>query len=281
MKMKNNKLLLLLILLVAVLPGAALAKQFSGTNFPNPPTAESHPNILFVGNSLTYMNGDMPEVLAALCKTMNIRCCINEHTVGGCTLARFANPAREGQNLETVLKKGVWDCVVLQGNSVEAISAEPMFAELRPAVITLDKKIKQYNPNCKTVLFSTVAHVDTLEKTAEIYANYKKVGAEIGAMVVPCGPAWLKLGPNNDRKKIEFLFATKTNPKDRKHPSPYGALLNAYVFYGALFGKDPKDIHVAVAVNGKPAEAKIADRLKAAAQQTLIECNLLKPKDSK
>ena len=281
MKIKNSKLFLLLIMLVAVLPGASFARQFSGTNLPHPPTAESHPNILFVGNSLTYMNGDMSEVLATLCRAMHIRCCINEHTVGGCTLARFANPAREGKNLETVLKKGVWDYVVLQGNSVEAISAEPMFTDFRPALIALDKKIKQYNPNCKTVLFSTVAHVDTLEKTAEIYANYKKAGTEIGAMVVPCGPAWLKLGPNNDRQKIEFLFATKTNPKDLKHPSPYGTLLNAYVFYGALLGKDPKDINVAVAVNGKPADAKIADLLKAAAQQTLIECNLLKPKGSK
>jgi hypothetical protein len=126
-------------------------------------------------------------------------------------------------------------------------------------------------------LFATVAHIDDPEGTTQdIYNEYKKVGNQIGALVVPAGLAWRKFASTTvEPTKINFLYIDPI--VDKKHPSSYGVLLNAYVFYGALFGGYTTDLQgfpIVYSTNENLDPTMVAS-LKLAAQQTLIDNNIL------
>ncbi len=253
------------------------ADVFHSSKLRNIPADDTRPNILFVGNSLTMWKGGLPEKLAQIAKANGLKCCIEEFTIGGRSLSQMLKE----EELDTIIKMGLWDYIVLQGHSEEAVSSYPKFKGFRPAVLEFAKRIKTSNPKCKILLYATFPHVDKPETAEEIHRNYLDVGKEIGAIVVPCGPAWMKFAPTKEEpKKFNFLYEYERNPKDIKHPSTYGVLLNAYVFYGAIFGKHPSTLAADPALDGSDSknDAKVVESLKVAADDVLIEVKILNAK---
>lgn len=246
----------------------ASGHPYSNTTFENPPTQELRPNVLFVGNSLTFWSGGLPESLTDLASALKLKASFQEHTIGGRSFYQYV----DSSDLEAVLKMGLWDFVVLQGNSVEAVPEDNKFKSFEPSIKTINEKIKKYNPECKVLLFSTVFPKPDIDRSMEVYLNYKKAAQSIGAIVVPVGPAWLKISGKTP-EAADFLFS------DKKHPSAYGKMLNTYLFYGAIFNKYPEEINVPTPTHGnKKMDDTILTNLKTIAQQTLIENGILQSK---
>jgi hypothetical protein len=216
---------------------------------------QSGDNVLFIGNSLIYYSGGLNNRLFDFTKKMNIPCSINSSTIGASTVSQHV----EDSTLERLFinNKGSFTKVIFQGQSGEAISTnqnDTTLLKFKSSVRAMAEKIRLYNPNCKIFLFAHASSSFDIEKTKTIYENYKDIGDKIGAIVVPAGQAWLNFisaGGN-----IHSLFF------DNKHPSEAGRDLNACVFYGVLFGRNPQELPVK-----KP--------IKDAAEKTLIEYGFL------
>lgn len=268
------RLLYLFLFYFTIFSNPLCAHLYNEAHFLNPPTEKTRPyNILFVGNSITFWSGGLPEALTDLTLSMKIKTNIQEHTEGG----RFFFQHAENKNLETVLKIGLWDYVVLQGNTSEAIPTDPHFNTFSPSLRILHDKIKQHNHSCKIILFSTTpADKKKLALSSIIHENYTKIGMELNVVVAPVGLAWIKFsGLQDTDPSTNILF------DDEKHPSVYGKMLNTYLFYGILFNKNPKEISIPTPqYKNKALDPKLIKSLKEIAFQTLVEQGLLRNDNS-
>ncbi len=176
--------------------------------------------VLLVGNSYTDMNGGLDVVLGKLApasKTTRI-------TVGGYRLEQFASEAR----VRDALAGHAYDVVVLQEQSQTPV----MFThDFREGALALDRQIRA--AGARTALLMTWERPDSVRHgvtTANLAAAYRRVGAEIGATVVPAGVAFARA--LRERPKLALAI-------EDGHPTPQGTYLAACVLYGALFETSP------------------------------------------
>jgi hypothetical protein len=185
-------------------------------------TAAKSIRLLFIGNSLTYVN-DLPAELQAM---------VAAAYPSGPAL-RFASVTPGGYTLQkhwsvgmaaAKIAEGHWDYVVVQEQSqVPFTDQEQMFRYAR----LFDKEIKRVG--AKTVLYMTFPLKKKFiegDKLPEIYAS---LGKELGAIVVPVDVAWheaAKLDP-----QIVLYKA------DGVHPAAAGTYLAACCFAQTLWGK--------------------------------------------
>jgi len=179
--------------------------------------------VLFIGNSLTFFN-KMPDMVKYLAghapKPLDIE--VDSHTAGGATIERhWVN----GEALKKI-RRGGWTYIVLQGQSVEALTnKEGLFKHIR----LFDGEIRK--SGAKTLLYMTWALQKSPQDQQGITDAYDEIGKEIGARVIPVGVArenLLKLKPD-----ASFYLP------DGKHPSPQGTYLAACLFYTMLSGHSP------------------------------------------
>ncbi len=199
-------------------------------------------NILFIGNSYTYYN-DMPTALFEnIVESAGYRVRITSITVGGYTLAQFANPSDEhGAKVAKALNGSKkYDYVILQEQSVLPASNTP--EKFYSAVRTLTAKIKEIGAT--PILYSTWGR-KTGSETLSIYgwtnesmtwklaSAYQSIGDELGIKVAHAGLAFFDVYTGND--KIELY-----NP-DSTHPSYAGSYLAASTLFAAIFEADPTE----------------------------------------
>lgn len=186
--------------------------------------------VLFIGNSLTFYN-DLPEMVRYLGEhaVPPLPMDVDSITVPGATLKRHWE---KGEALKSI-REGGWSCVVLQGQSLEAVTdQEGFFAHVR----LFDAEIRK--GGAKTLLYMTWALQKAPQDQQRLTDAYHKIGGEIGARVVPVGVAresLLKLRP-------EAPIYTQ----DGKHPSPQGTYLAACLFHAILSGQSPKGLPVEI-----------------------------------
>jgi hypothetical protein len=177
-------------------------------------------HVLFIGNSLTYVN-DLPAMIASMAAAKGDELTIDRNLVGGATLEKHW---QEGKALAKI-KAEHWDYVVLQDLSTEAYTnREAMFKNGR----LFDAEIRK--AGARTMLYMTWALETAPEKFPVIEEAYTSLGKELTATVVPVGAAWHKL------TAVEGKPAIQLYKPDHKHPAPAGTYLAACVFYRALFG---------------------------------------------
>ena len=94
--------------------------------------------ILFVGNSYTYYS-DMPQALfAPMAARAGLDCEVTSVTVGGCTLARFADAAdAPGQKLREAIAGEHYDLVVLQEHGTQPVRHFDTFEKSVAALLDL------------------------------------------------------------------------------------------------------------------------------------------------
>jgi hypothetical protein len=251
---------------VMALMVACGAPQATPTQVPPIETAPVIPNataaptrVLFVGNSLTFVN-DLPEIFAELAESGGHSVEVGMSAQGGQTLAgHAASPSTH----EKITGQG-WNFVVLQEQSkIPAIAAQRS-EQMVPAVRLLDGKITENGAG--TVLYMTWASRDGLPGAgfedyaamqAGIEAGYLEVAGEIGAMVAPAGAAW--------RRAMERKAELELWQRDGIHPSPEGTYLAACVFYATLLGTSPEG---ASYLDGLPEET--ARFLQSVAAETVL-----------
>jgi hypothetical protein len=187
-----------------------------------PKPAAKQVRVLFIGNSLTYVN-DLPAELRAIVAAgypsgTSLRS--EQITPGGCTLQKHWNDGKAAAKIAS----GHWDYVVLQEQSqMPYLDRQQTFHYAG----LFDQEIKK--AGAKTVLYMTFPLKKKFDEGDPMPDVYTALGKELGAIVVPVDVAWheaAKLDPNL------VLFAD-----DGVHPAPAGTYLAACCFAEALMGK--------------------------------------------
>lgn len=247
-----RRVLLLLLLLFSACGGASTADcGRAGAGRPQ--------NVLFVGNSYTFVN-NLPGTFAKLA-------CSGGHLVraemiayGGWTLADHVR----SKETQRVLSNTRWDVVVLQEQSlIPALEGKRMDLMV-PASRLLVGRIRA--AGAKPVFFMTWGYRkgmpgeglgDYAEMQAKLADGYRAVARDVGAEVAPVGLAWQAALNRNP--------ALDLWDRDGSHPTPAGTYLAACVFYAVIFGQSP----VGIGYNGGLRDA-MARTLQAFAAETVF-----------
>ena len=178
--------------------------------------------ILFIGNSLTYVN-DVPGIVAAFAESSGLPAPVCRSVVAG------------GFSLEDHWEKGAaqkalaedrWDFVVLQ----QGPSASP---EGRGLLI---RYARRFDPlirraGARPALFMVWPSVERRRDFGSVADSYRLAAADIGAVLLPAGDAW--------RLAEKKAPGVKLYSADGLHPTAAGSYLAAAVIFAGLFDRDP------------------------------------------
>ena len=177
--------------------------------------------ILFIGNSYTYFN-DLPGTLQAMAKAGNVAVEVRSVVAGGATLEQHWNE----RGTVDLIRRGAWDFVVLQEQSLLPIQRP---RDLITYGTHFGKVIRA--SKARPVLYLTWSRKGRPTAQDSLNRAYLQLAREIGATIVPVGPAW---------RELERLDGSvDLYAEDGSHPSPLGSLVAASAFHRVLFGTLP------------------------------------------
>ncbi len=191
------------------------------------PAADPVARVLFIGNSLTYVN-ELPRAYAAIGASAGHPVEVGMIASGAATLAMHRRDPRVAE----ALKDGRWDIVVLQDQSSRP-AADPAATVADAAA--LGKAIRA--AGAVPVMYLTWGLADpgtqrpsgTMQRM--LARAYGEAARAAGGRVAPVGSAWMRA---SQARSGLALFSD-----DGVHPAPAGTYLAACVFYRALHGPDP------------------------------------------
>jgi len=192
-------------------------------------------NVLFIGNSHTYLN-QMPRMLVALvdAEDRGFELKAKQSTGKGVSLEWHWNnpPTRE------MIASRRWDYVVLQDRSGGPLEALVSFQR---HVRLLDEEIKKQS--ARTMLYMTWANRNRPETQTLLADAYANVARELDAILAPVGLAWQQV-----QRRIPGLDLYHP---DGRHANPIGSYLAACVFYAVVFNTSPEGQPGAIFIEGK------------------------------
>lgn len=192
-------------------------------------------NVLFIGNSHTYMNS-MPAMLLALVQAEDrgFKLSIDQITGRGVSLKwHWEHPATR----EMITSRS-WDYVVLQDRSGGPLEEPESFRE---HTALLDGEIRKQG--AKTILYMTWANRHRPETQAMITDAYTGMADRLKALLAPVGVVWERA--RRIKPEIDLYH------EDGRHASPVGSYLTACVFYAMLFKKSPEGLSGALSAGGE------------------------------
>ncbi len=219
---------------------AALLVPFSSVHCeekPASPAAAKPLRVLFIGNSLTYMN-DLPGLTARLAKSRNFVMEYATYTPNGYSFAKHAASLKAQRKIEAG-----WDLVVLQAQS-QPPEAPPAAAQFYLDAQKLSQAARKANPGVKVAFYETMARKNGAARKGRAAAEadsyeglqkkvneaYSKLALENQGILIPVGEAWQKL--RAQRPALELY-------QDEVHPNLTGTYLAACVFYSVVFADTP------------------------------------------
>jgi hypothetical protein len=178
--------------------------------------------ILFVGNSLTYVN-DLPGILQAMADS-----------AGGAKLAvetvAFPDFALEDHWAEgtalAAIRGGGWEYVIMQQGSSALLESR---INLRQWTGTFSTEIRKVSatPGIYMVWPQSNRQFDF----QDVITSYTLAANDVGGTLFPVGSAWLAVWKRDPSVALYSL--------DGLHPSVAGSYLAAAVMYAKLYGKSP------------------------------------------
>lgn len=213
--------------------GALLVAVLLALVQPEPPPAR----ILFIGNSLTYVN-DLPGMVCALARSTGRK------TI--CEMVAKPDFGLEEHWRDGDARKAIargWDVVVLQQGP----------SALRESRVVLIDYAKRFDAEIKkagarTALYMVWPSRQRRGDFAAVSQSYSAAAKAVGGMLIPAGDAWRTAWAQN--------AALPLYGADGFHPSPMGSYLAAMVAYRQLFGAIP----ATPVLGGAVAEAEILQR---------------------
>jgi hypothetical protein len=192
-------------------------------------------NVLFIGNSHTYLNY-MPQMLLMLVDAgdRGFELMVDQSTGEGASLKWHW----ENQPSRDAIKGKSWDYVVLQDRSGGPLEEPDSFA--RHAGL-LDAEIRKQG--AETIFYLTWANRTRPETQVALTAAYAKMAQDLGAILAPVGLAWAavqRVEPDID-----------LHHRDGRHANPVGSYLTACVFYSVLFQTSPQGLPGTFQYKGK------------------------------
>ena len=199
--------------------------------------------VLFVGNSLTFVN-DLPGMLAGMAQNRSIVIECDMYAPGGYKFSQHASdPVLKGK-----IDQGPWDFVVLQEQSqIPALENSKVTSWVYPYAVNLCQLIRSASPKAHVAFYETMAwkngdssnasvipEIATYEGMQERLTNsYATMARENQGLLVPVGSAWKRV--RSEKPDIN-LYA------DEVHPNILGTYLVACVFYAVLFKDTPEGL---------------------------------------
>lgn len=224
-------------------------------------TPEEPLDILFIGNSYTFLN-DMPGTFAKIAEVGGHPVNVTSLAQGGFSLARYT----EDQVTLTTLKDQGWDFVVLQEKSDIPAIPQERDESMYPYIRQLNNLVEEQGG--ETILFLTWGYRDGLPESGlsdykamqnEVTASYQTIGDELNVRVAPVGIVWENILRRDPQ--LELWMA------DGSHPSPLGSFLTANVLYAVIFNESPLNIPYV----GDGIGEDIANLIKQITTETVIE----------
>lgn len=209
--------------------------------------------LLFVGNSLTKYQHDIPAMVAEMMREKGLK--VN-YTLDGPSAQWIIDHKSTFDKYITNYK---YTHVILQEKSDGSVTD---YNKFESAVLDFAKKIEENG--AKIVLYQTWAYKSGLwnmskqEMHEAIKAAYHDVANKVSATIVPSGDAF-----------SEFEKMYGTNPTlyyDENHPSEYGAFLSACVHYATLTGNKASELEYVY----PNIDASFADEIKLIADKVVF-----------
>lgn len=190
--------------------------------------------VLFIGNSLTYLN-DLPGTVSRLASSVN-------ETVEVVSVARpnlaLIDHVNAQSNAVEVIQSGVWDYVVLQqGPSSLPLSRDTLVLATR----LLDPYIRAAGG--RSALLMVWPESARFEVFDEVRASYQLAAQDVGGLFLPAGEAWLGAWAGDSQLQLYG--------PDGYHPSELGTYLAALVVYEGITRHDARSLPGEVFVGGR------------------------------
>lgn len=194
-------------------------------------------NVLFIGNSYTYVNG-LPTMIEQLALAGGDSLTHDQSTPGGYT---FEGHSTNATTLSKIAQ-GDWDYVVLQEQSQKpSFPPAQVQSDVYPFAAILDSLIHDANPCTETMFYMTWGRKYGDQQNCQFYTplctfdgmqgrltqSYLEMGDMFSATVAPVGLAW--------QASMRLDSMIELYQADYSHPSTAGTYLTACVFYGTMY----------------------------------------------
>lgn len=217
-------------------------------------TQENIENILWIGNSYTYANGGVDEIVYQLYQAENpdTNLNTNHYALGGATLEQHWH----NQATLDIISETDWDYVFLQEQSLRPIE-DPQL------MYTYADSLAQFiqSQDSESGFFMTWARENQPEMIDDLAAAYNHCGEITNSMVVAVGRAFDTVQNENWQNSLYSA--------DGSHPNTYGTYLVGCVFYSYIFQQSP----VSNPFISEEMSLQEAQFLQETAWQTYIEYN--------
>jgi hypothetical protein len=215
-------------------------------------------NILFIGNSYTFVN-DMPEIFAELAK-------FGGHNVNVTSLAKAGfslNDHAEDPDLGGVLKANTWDYVILQEKSslpvVDMKLMEQGVSQLIELAEEHDAEIVLFMPWAYQAGFPEAGMADYHTMQSKVVETYQDLAREFDISSAPVGLTW--------QSALEHHPELDLWSPDGSHPSLSGSYLAALTFYAHIFQESPAGLNYPISI---PADIELVPSLEEIAAETVL-----------
>ena len=190
-------------------------------------------DVLFIGNSLTYIN-DLPASLAAIAGSAHD--VIRVEMVAGPKLSLMDQLVAGGE-AESAIRRGGWGYVVLQqGASADSDSRDTLIL----ATETFDTMIRSVG--ARTALYMPWPPASAPGEFDASRESYQAAAAAVNGLFLPVGVAW--------QVAWHFDGGLALYEPDGVHPSALGTYLAAITIYEKLTGHDAERLPSTAIVNG-------------------------------
>ena len=236
-------LLLSLFLLCVPMSEKAQATDYFSTFSPKlVKKVKKNPRILFIGNSLTYLN-DVPAMVKGLCKTAGMNAQVECYGISGHSLYQWAYPNNSlykeaSKKLFQALRTKKWDYVVLQDKGPAVFSKETRTQKALGKLVPMARKAgaqiilyQTWAPKKGHYLYRKYAdRVSSVEDYQDLLVErYDRMAEEFSAAVAPVGIAF--------RRADTILPGVNLYDTDKKHSSKAGSYLAACTIYSTIYKK--------------------------------------------
>jgi hypothetical protein len=201
---------------------------------PPPATQSASIRVLFIGNSLTYMN-DLSGTVAALGGSAGLTI-----TVASVAKPNFAliDHVEGKSNAVDMIDEGNWDYVVLQqGPSALDLSRDTLIIAAR----RLDRHIRAAAG--RSALLMVWPESSRFAVFDEVRDSYRVAAESVDGLFLPAGEAWRAAWATDPQLQLYGA--------DGYHPSELGTYVAALVVYEGITGKDVRTLPAQAIVSGR------------------------------
>ncbi len=187
--------------------------------------------ILFIGNSLTYFNGQ-PHLFWYMANAAGKKLYVDQATIPSAQLYHHL----ESDFTKRKIKAQKWDFVILQ-EAIGELAFPDYHQEMIAIIQVLKNDILANNPQTKIIYFLPWASQGGVLSNLRFYtyAEFQKllkdgavaIARKMDLIVAPVGWAWYQV----IQEKPEILLFNL----DGSHPAPEGSYLSAGVYYATIF----------------------------------------------